>query len=165
MKTLALLSLAILSFNATAGVLGCYKRNYSAAHLAKNPKQKVQSIKLTVYEYYGSLGAIIDATSRRPISGVQNFTAGGGCLNSTVTPTHGIKHDCGIDADGGNYSIEISGDGSKAILRVKEYGIRLEEPSTDEPSEISLALEAGSTNGVYILNKVSNSECPFDVSE
>lgn len=124
----------------------CFERNYSDSHLAKNPKQIVKSIRVTLTQedhLYNS----VEIRTRKPIKGTTKFSSGGACQIG-----RGGLH-CGFDADGGNYI--LTDNGKTAVLKIKSalFLYRL-DAGEDESEGRDLMLAAGATNGIYQLNSV-----------
>jgi hypothetical protein len=110
----------------------CYVRHYDKAHLAAHPKQNATD--MLVYfarkngEEAGNFYYIFGGQVKFRDSG-KAYTFDGNC---DPTPgKQGLSIGCGIDCDGGGFSVDARDDQSAAV-RI-DAGLRLGEPDDDQP--------------------------------
>ena len=147
---LSLIAVLVLSFAGAAFAQEtqvCFERVYSAAHLKKNPKQIVKAIRVTLTQEDHLYNAV-DVETRKPIKGTTKFSSGGACKLAAG------KLMCGLDADGGGYTLVENG--KTAVLKISSalFLYRNNVESDDESEGRDLVLSAGSTNGIYKLDSV-----------
>ncbi len=148
---LSLLAFIVLTFAGAAFAQDtqvCFERVYSAAHMKQNPKQLVKAIRVTLTQEDHLYNAV-DVETRKPIKGTKMFSSGGACQLGG-----GNILNCGLDADGGGYT--LTQNGKTAMLKVSSalFLYRNNVESEDESEGRDLVLSAGATNGVYKLNSV-----------
>jgi hypothetical protein len=102
-------------------ISGCYIRAYSADHMAKNPKQRIQRIVLERLED-------LDPVTIGIVAGIKGdkrrWDAGGSCK------TEGDALDCGLDGDRGRVKITPVPEGAR--LEVVTYiGFEADKPDGD----------------------------------
>jgi hypothetical protein len=140
----------------------CFKRVYSAEHLARHPKQKVNRMMLLVTaEKAPSEGA--SGYSFRLGLAYRNrkgtFDSSGECRNAIFDEKPGeisARFGCSVDCDGGGIGIDLTKDNHAAILRVERVRIwRNNKP--DE--EASYSLEAGQDDHIFRLERVDDKQC------
>lgn len=101
------------------GKLGCYARSYSDAHLAKHTEQLVTDIALIADPMVADpmLGLWIELDLRGDIAG--SYEGFGYCENA------GDGLSCGIEGDGGNFTVTPREDGA-ILLEVGKHGMSFE---------------------------------------
>ena len=137
----------------------CYRRTYSAEHLAKHPDQTVTAVefRLTYYrhdpdEFYpqGQRNYYFAMLAKRRGED-RTLTAFGECV-----PGHdGIS--CGVECDGGGIGVSRRAS-QQVLLDLTGYGrIRMSEGG-DEADAVEL--EPGKDDHEFLLTKVEDSACP-----
>ncbi len=140
--------------------LGCFTRDYSAAHLAKNPNQHVASLRLRFHdgEYPDALPGTLhvgvagrfSAQGRAKTDRVENlpFSQGASC---------GIRDGrltCSVDCDGGSFVVRsLQAD----RLEIATEGFSLESPEGCSPLSSLGEENAGIT--VYVLTRADDAAC------
>ncbi|MDO5642251.1 MAG: hypothetical protein Q4G26_07690 [Paracoccus sp. (in: a-proteobacteria)] len=103
----AALALSILPHPGSAETFACYRRSYSAEHLARNPQQQVREIRATYYLEHGQPLYNIRVLFRDDVRAFDAFTyceeASGGLL-------------CMIECDGGLVHVTREGDGPLRLM-------------------------------------------------
>jgi hypothetical protein len=143
----------------------CFARNYSAAHLAKHPKQMVSSIKffLTYFKhepdedepqgYRSYIYRLAVQLRGRP---GKTFKAVGDCL-----PGDGVIH-CSVECDGGGVQVSWRKKPETILVDLRETGhIRLAScGGEDEDDDDGLALLPGADDRTFLLTRTSKAACP-----
>jgi hypothetical protein len=119
----------------------CFVRQYDAAHLAQHPQQTVRLMKLlltaevvpedTALNY----GFRMDLKLRKKSA---SYGTGGNCGHAKATEDdEGRAHlGCGVDCDGGSFTVELKDD-NKSLL-VKVDSVRISREDDDEDSSTHL---------------------------
>lgn len=115
---LANLVVVVLSGYASAEVLECYERAYSASHLAAHPEQTVTSMHLLLIKSARQFAPdqFAIAVTRRGSS--TEPQGAGRCRSNTVAHTLSCYIDLKCDGDCGGVDIEPSSDGSNVLVRL-----------------------------------------------
>lgn len=130
----------------------CFERVYTKDHLKKNPRQILESIRVATLESYGTTNVVVWGTTRKGIT-PRNLVDAGGCMNVSSRGA-----DCGIDADGGNFTLKFEKD---SLLLSTAQGFRLSDAdwTGDEIDAPIILIEPGKANGVYRLYKAPLHRC------
>jgi hypothetical protein len=132
-----------------SGESACFERAYSTPHLKMHPKQTVRWIRI---EHAASKDGYIYADVKARFVGDRRlFSDGGSCSyedNGDLV--------CGIDCDGGRYSLTERNDG-KIIMRPIGR-VRVTACGGDEDS-IYREIQAKDDHNMFILDRVPNSQC------
>ena len=151
---LAVISLSTVA-SASVKIEKCFTRLYSDSHLAKNPNQVIREMKFALAKDKLGTGLTYGIVTARHIDADGSFVAS----NSGTCSLSGDTYKCYLDADGGAYTVKISG--NKALLTVSD-AITLsgvDPESETEEEEGLLMLEAGKDNGVFMMNLSRKSAC------
>jgi hypothetical protein len=133
----------------------CYVRHYDKAHLAAHPEQNTTDILV----YFGrrksdeanSFYYVFDGQAKFRDSR-KSFTFDGDC-NATADK-QGFKVGCGIDCDGGGFSVDAKDDTSVAVKI--DAGLRLGEPDDDQP----LGTKGfGDDDETFLLRQTALTDC------
>jgi hypothetical protein len=155
MKTaIATLALAFVCSGGAAGAAfkGCYERVYDAKYLRQHRDQRVTKIRLQIgvgqgydgpFEYLDRLDAVLRNTRRYDGNLI-------GC------EPLGDELSCGIEADGGTFTITDRGaDKGRQAIRITNLGYM--NFGNDEDGKI---VEANGENLEFRLYRVSDGSCP-----
>jgi hypothetical protein len=125
MRTSVCLSLLVLSagiapshadslfetyFSKAAGGTPCYARQYTAAHLAKNPKQQVTAFEID-FEPANPDGVLNTAKRFELGVGVQKRGSAEWFTNAGYCTMRAGGFDCGLDGDGGQFRLQPASGG------------------------------------------------------
>ncbi len=158
MKRFIVLACTLLSLGAVHAanmtITKCFTRTYSDAHLMNNPDQLARSFKFAFSKDNNGNTYGLPFLRHKDGDGGFSYSATGGCFLKTKNSTTST-FDCGIDGDGGQYSIVVNGE--TATLKVKN-SIALEGMGEDGEIE-TLLVKSGSANGIYKLKASPVSAC------
>lgn len=146
---LAATCLAVAS-PAFAEIRGCYDRVYDEAHMQAHPGQKVKRLRLQIGLETGP-----DA-SEADLNGMDFW------LRGETKQRYGIPIcragtkllDCGMESDGGAFTLEETKDGVKLTNR---YYLRADDPEAGEEAAVELSADAEHT--VFLLPRISEGRC------
>ncbi len=143
---------------------GCYARDYSAAHLARNPGQHVAALRLSFYLDPGTGQMLVDVLGRFADQGrardegigIDYFSQSAACARFA----DGLIH-CSVDCDGGEFIIGPPGgqQGGQPAQRltISTRHFSLESPEGCE-ARTNLA-ETGPGLTTYLLDRASPETC------
>lgn len=138
----------------------CFKREYTAEHLLKNPGQKLEAIYLKLS--HKTEKNEFDSWSWMPVEvvGVSRGENYGNTAACFITPKGNVE--CSIDCDGGSFSLNHSKNipGSVNFVVTKDYYFPLfkNRMSYDEREEGSLSLD-DEANRIYRIVPADVREC------
>ena len=137
--------------------LGCYTRDYSDAHLAKNPKQVVDRMSLLVYED-GNNNVLADMYVTFADQGhVKGTRHAGQTLDQFLLcfDFEG-RAGCTVECDGGNFFVTKLTDSS---MTFKTHYMMIGDDAGSCGGAVDLAEEPG-VGVSYRLNRVDPGQCP-----
>jgi hypothetical protein len=97
-------------FSKAAGGKPCYARQYNAAHLAKNPKQRVGAIELD-FQPANPSGVLNTAKGFDLGVGVRRRGSAEWFTNSGFCTAQADRFDCGLEGDGGQFQLRPASGG------------------------------------------------------
>lgn len=140
----------------------CFVRRYDAAHLARHPQQKVETMKLLVsaekvpeaegLSYSFRLG--IEFRDRRG-----TFESAGSCghVGDFDEAADKLHLGCGVDCDGGGISVELANDDKATLVRIEELRIWRSGNAGDDEEDI--ALKGGADDRSFRLDRADLKDC------
>ncbi|MBV2183979.1 MAG: hypothetical protein KUL88_05505 [Rhizobium sp.] len=126
----------------------CYSRHYDASHLRTHPRQNVKDIAMLAYrpDWDGAGASILNFEARFRDGGVPAEFSG------ECRSTSGGVLACGIECDGGEFSLKSAGGGSLLVDLPKEPGLCDGEDGTNGPG-------FGSDDRRFRLDRVDIGDC------
>jgi hypothetical protein len=125
----------------------CFVGRYDAQHLAAHPAQTVSAMRLIVTgerdpESANSIYSFRLALNFRDRDG--NFESFGSCgRESADRHLSGADLGCGVDCDGGGYSVDMAEDGKSVLIKI-DHGFRIwKDKNADESTGIEFKPAAG----------------------
>jgi hypothetical protein len=142
------LGLGVASAAEAASFKGCYERVYEKAYLKKHRKQDVVKMRFQIGVGKGTAGPFelldrIDAGFRKKSLYKGNLV---GCTDK------GDGLECGIEADGGSFSVIDRGENSIRITNLREMHFGDEEGGT--------TIKAKGDHREFRLYRISEGACP-----
>lgn len=148
--------IALPAFGQTAPTSGCYERIYSAAHLADNPDQGVESIRLEIRDDPSELYVLVSLAARMSTQGqARTDKVAGQVLEQGLFCPRDGSAECYVECDGG--SIKITEQTSSGLTFQTGY-IVIGDDENGCGGTSTLA-EPGAAVTTYRLNAVSPSLC------
>ena len=142
----------LIAVPAEAGFKGCYERVYDASYLRQHKKQQVTKIRLQIgvsqgndgpFEFLDRLDAVLRKAARYD-------------GNLVECEPMGAELSCGIEADGGTFTITDRGRaGGRQAIRITSLGYM--NFGDDEDTK---TVEANGENREFRLYQVSDGPCP-----
>lgn len=143
----------------------CFARDYTAAHLARHPKQRVAAIRfaLTYHRhepdehhkqgqrnYYFKLDVRFRDRPDKTLSAVGDCFSGNGFIR------------CGVDCDGGGVRVRWQKRPEQVLIDYGNYyGIRLSACGGEEDDgEDAKALKPGADDKSFLLSRTKQEDCP-----
>ena len=148
---LAALFLFSISLPTAAQIKGCYDRTYSDAHMKAHPGQKVTRMRLQIGLETGP------DSNEADLNGMDIWLRGEKKRRYAIPICRQGKPplDCGMEADGGSFTLEETKDGVKLVNR--NY-LRADDPDGDEEDGVELPNDKEHT--IFLLPLVSTGRCP-----
>lgn len=143
--------------------LGCFARDYPADHLAKNPRQHVASLRISLGPDpwgNGNIAAIVtgrftdQGRARAEGFAKRSFRQAAFCGET------GGKITCQVECDGGNFTIR-SAKGDSLEIETRRFTLEVLGVEAEEGcGGLSDLLETGSSKTTYRLTRAPASACP-----
>lgn len=148
---------------AEPGARACWRRQYSADHLAQHPDQLVTDIEFRLaYEVFGPEQGFDEPVHARPFQLLvsrrgddRRLVAAGDCLSQ---PDGRIF--CGIECDGGGVYLRERTQGRILIGFEDMWGIAVSECGSDHEDGYAEPLEPGKDDKEFLLSRVGDAQCP-----
>jgi hypothetical protein len=133
----------------------CLARDYDAAHLAAHPRQRVASVLLWVAR--PDLGG-----ARHEARIAMRFRSETGWRRAVtecrVQGAAGRQH-CGVECDGGGFSLEAGARPEERRLRPDRHGLELRESCGDGGTEDAVRLDPEPDDRLFLLRVVPAETC------
>jgi len=135
---------------------GCYERIYSAAHLAENPNQGVESIRLEIRDDQPDGYVLVSLAARMSTQGQarRDRVAGQVLEQGLFCPRDGSS-ECYVECDGGGIKITSQSDSSLTF----QTGYVVIGDDEDGCGGTSTLVEPGAALTTYRLNAVAPALC------
>lgn len=135
---------------------GCFRRDYSEAHLAQNPNQTVEMLEV-LFLTDGDLVAEVRARLR---DGPETFRNTLYCWEPEDQPAAPGTWICGVECDGGTFSTRLNGEDS---ILLKTGGGFLVSGACSEPGDTEdtrWVRDEGAPRTVFKLYRTGRITCP-----
>ena len=144
----------------------CFVRRYDAAHLAKHPLQKVNTMALLITAETDAEDKTVNYSFRLGLkfrSRPGNFDSSGSCGHASASQVSADKLHlgCGVDCDGGGISAELSNGDKSTLIRLDAIRIW----NNNKPDDEGFSLSGGADDRVFRLDRANAEQCQSLVTD
>lgn len=138
----------------------CFVRKYDSGHLARQPKQKVSTMKLLMTAEIPSDASTFNYSFRLGVkyrNRSTNFESFGDCGHVVAEDTgQEIRFGCGVDCDGGGLGVAMAKDDTSAVVQLER--VRIWKRNT-APEETAEDLGSGADDKKFRLDRTELRDC------